>query len=844
MTRELRDWKPLETIIAHARPGVVLAIPLICTVALAQSTQGTKTPHTPPPAADVKTVAPPVVKGPRPDFVGPTAKPASAPNVVPQAKLPDGLAKAPKIDRERVDVSQPGDGRIWAHGANWKASFGPEGATYIPFFGSNAPTNYPIVFKIDGITSGGEPVGFDGQAAAAVSDRSISFPRGGLVETYDLSPRSVEQSFVFDSLPTAGDLVVRLGVASDLSVSSTADGMSFSNELGQVSYGRAVVRDAAGHASVLESSVDGTSVVTTVPASFLASARLPVTIDPVISTFAIDTTSPNDFVPDTAYDVGHNRYLVVEEETFSSTDHDVYSLLLDSSGAQVNAGYIDISGDYWAAPKVANNLIATQFLVVAEVSSNGGSSPWIIRGVLVGAGGFGMSGQFTISGGESGDKILPSVGGDPEPNAPTYYCVAWTRVFSSSDEDILYQLVDSNGNLVLGGSGFIDNSGSTLDYSPSVSKSDGVDPFSTQEWNVVWTRQFSSVDHDIYAAQIHWDGSITTPSFPLDTSTNDDYFAVASSLHDGASGARNWIVAYNEIVGSDWDVLAHALNGSSVFSSATLSGLESAGGSGTYFENQLYPQVDCDGSKFAVTYCESYMGTPDYDMYIASFALVGTNFLLTEGHQNLDFSADFSYDSGLTSVHSGGGNPGRFMAVWDLYNSSGSSDVWGGLYRAPLFQGFCFPGYDTMPCPCGNSPASFGRGCNNSVNTGGAILDATGVPSNDSVVLHATALKPSATAYCTFFQGANLIQNGLSFGDGIRCAGVPLKRLYFKHAPSGFADAPTGSDPSILNRSAALGDVIGPGSTRWYQVTYRDPANFACGLPSTFNSTNALQIDW
>jgi hypothetical protein len=104
-------------------------------------------------------------------------------------------------------------------------------------------------------------------------------------------------------------------------------------------------------------------------------------------------------------------------------------------------------------------------------------------------------------------------------------------------------------------------------------------------------------------------------------------------------------------------------------------------------------------------------------------------------------------------------------------------------------------------------------------------------------VLHATALKPSATAYCTFFQGANLIQNGLSFGDGIRCAGVPLKRLYFKHAPSGFADAPTGSDPSILNRSAALGDVIGPGSTRWYQVTYRDPANFACGVPSTFNST-------
>jgi hypothetical protein len=837
-------------IVACTRPGAVLAMPLMCTLAWAQAPTGVKTPHFPPPAADVKTVAAPVVKGPRPQIQGQISKPSSAPSALnPDAtsrtKLPGGLAKPPKIDRERVDLAQPGDGRIWAHGSSWKASFGPEGATFIPFFGSDAPANFPIGFAIDSITSGGDPVGFNAQATATVSNQRISFDRGGVVETYDLDPRTVEQSFVFANLPTTGDLVVRLNVTTDLSASGSTNGVTFSNDLGDVVYGLATVRDAAGHSLVLASNLDGTAVVTTVPSSFLASATLPVTIDPVISTFPVDLTSPSDYSPDTAYDLGYDRYLVVEEETFSSSDHDCYSLLLDGAGNYVTAGYIDITGDYWALPKVADNLIADQYLAVAEVSTNGGNSPWVIRGVLVSAGSFGMSSQFTISSNsESGDKILPSVGGDPNPIGPTYYCVAWTRIFATGDDDIHYQLVDSTGALVLGSTQYIDNSGGTLDYSPSVSKCDGKDPFATQEWNIAWTRQYSPSDHDIYGAQVHWDGSITTPSFAIDASTNDDYFSVASSLHDGASGPRNWMVAFNEVVGSDWDVLAYGLNGSSAFAFATLSGLEYNGGSGTYFENQLYPQTDSDGSKFGITYCESYMGTSDYDMYIATFSLVGTNFLLNEGHQNLDFTTDFSYDSGLTAVHSGNGNPGRFMAVWDLFNSSGSGDVWGGLYDAPLFQAFCFPGYDAMSCPCGNPPTSFGRGCNNSVGTGGAVLYATGVPASDTVVLHAYNMKPSATAFCTFFQGANLIQNGLSFGDGIRCAAIPLKRLYFKHHPSGAADGPSGSDPSILSRSAALGDIIAPGSTRWYQVSYRDPANFACPVPATFNSTNAIQIDW
>jgi hypothetical protein len=40
-----------------------------------------------------------------------------------------------------------------------------------------------------------------------------------------------------------------------------------------------------------------------VPADFVAHARLPLTIDPVLSTFSIDTNPPNAFGPNYAFDV-------------------------------------------------------------------------------------------------------------------------------------------------------------------------------------------------------------------------------------------------------------------------------------------------------------------------------------------------------------------------------------------------------------------------------------------------------------------------------------------------------------------------------------------------------------
>ena len=65
-------------------------------------------------------------------------------------------------------------------------------------------------------------------------------------------------------------------------------------------------------------------------------------------------------------------------------------------------------------------------------------------------------------------------------------------------------------------------------------------------------------------------------------------------------------------------------------------------------------------------------------------------------------------------------------------------------------------------------------------------------------------------------------------------------------SPAGTLTAPEGGAPSISARSAALGDPIAAGTSRVYQVYYRDPDLAFCPPPagSSWNASNALRIGW
>jgi hypothetical protein len=142
-------------------------------------------------------------------------------------------------------------------------------------------------------------------------------------------------------------------------------------------------------------------------------------------------------------------------------------------------------------------------------------------------------------------------------------------------------------------------------------------------------------------------------------------------------------------------------------------------------------------------------------------------------------------------------------------------------------------------CPCGN-PGGVGSGCNNSAGTGGASIVATGTTSPDTVLLTASNELPSAL---TIFLQGNLAISAVTYGDGLRCVGGTLKRLFSHNASSGTVFAPQGADLTITARSAALNDPIAPGQTRYYMTYYRDPNPGFCP-GETFNGSNAVAITW
>jgi hypothetical protein len=174
-------------------------------------------------------------------------------------------------------------------------------------------------------------------------------------------------------------------------------------------------------------------------------------------------------------------------------------------------------------------------------------------------------------------------------------------------------------------------------------------------------------------------------------------------------------------------------------------------------------------------------------------------------------------------------------------DTNGISDVFlRDRGAASAFVSLCFGDGTGGSCPCGNT-GSPGHGCDNSAATGGALLSSSGVASlsSDSVLL--TSSGELSTALSIVLQGSS-VTAPIAFGDGLRCAGGSLKRLYTKHAIGGVVHAPEAGDPSISSRSAALGDLIPFGATRAYQVYYRDPNLGFC--PGGFNVSSAVAIAW
>ena len=92
-----------------------------------------------------------------------------------------------------------------------------------------------------------------------------------------------------------------------------------------------------------------------------------------------------------------------------------------------------------------------------------------------------------------------------------------------------------------------------------------------------------------------------------------------------------------------------------------------------------------------------------------------------------------------------------------------------------------------------------------------------------------------------FFQGTSLFGggSGVTFGDGLLCAGGAITRLGVVFPTGGSASYPGGSTPTPLH---VAGAPIAAGDVRSYQCWYRDAAVLC--TPSTFGLTQALTVTW
>jgi hypothetical protein len=268
-------------------------------------------------------------------------------------------------------------------------------------------------------------------------------------------------------------------------------------------------------------------------------------------------------------------------------------------------------------------------------------------------------------------------------------------------------------------------------------------------------------------------------------------------------------------------------------------------------------QIVCNVTvEYGTSYGASYGWTADHGLF--PIAVPGTQAEISTGdYRTVSWSSVWGLDGGS----SGGGVMGESLSgnlndagqvLVGFWFTDTTSAILTGQF-ATYESGYYAPGTSfcegdgslPTPCPCANFGQP-GHGCDNSIGTGGAVLTSLGGASLAVDTLSLTSTGERATALSVFLQGTTRLANGVPYGDGVRCVGGILKRIGVKSAVGGSVTYPGPGDLTISAKSAALGNVIHPGETRYYQVYYRDPTATFCPPPagSTFNTSDGQIIPW
>jgi hypothetical protein len=489
-------------------------------------------------------------------------------------------------------------GPLWALGEAWKASFDAEGSTVIPFFGSQAPQNFPLRVELQGATVGGEPLALADGAPVQVG-QAVHTDRGALTEVIDTYVYRLEQSFVFAQLPHRGAIAVDVALAGDYATAPIEGGLRFANAWGHVDYTKAVAVDAKGERLPLAITWDGDSAHIEIPAAFVERAALPIVLDPVLNYWFL-LASGNTLLQHDAdvasFQALGGRTLLVWQRQWSLTDQDVWGLMFDGGLGLVATDFsIDFTTDDWLKVSVAGHNHSQTFMLVGEVRIG---LLWFIAGRPIAANAS-LGSVFPIERegvvGIPGNNHHPDVGSDPYFGPGRYTIVFQKRTLTTA---LIYmRQVTPAGGLVTTNPIGIETDTSTQKNRPSISKSCG-QANGVQQYLLTWQRQWpgSPFDGDAWGCYVGWNGTINLAAFAIAFTTAEETAVVAGSPID-VDGQRMWPVAYElaGAAGQPRDVMLRTLRGDATTAGVTMVNTPVPG------EDDNDPELDSDGTRMVVT---------------------------------------------------------------------------------------------------------------------------------------------------------------------------------------------------------------------------------------------------
>lgn len=431
-----------------------------------------------------------------------------------------------------------------AVGQTWKATFGPSGFTYVPFFGSDADRNYPLRTRIVDVRVGGETVPFARDVAAKRHGSGYEFGRGRVRERYDLRPTAIEQTIEVDPR-RAGDVDVVLEFHGELVEDAQRPGIQFANRHGAIEYSDAfLLRDGAK--LPIRSSFAAGRVTLHVPAALRGDG--PVVIDPIYTTNLATAGLPTAHgAPDLAYDATFGAWLLVYELQWSALDYDLYSQMLDRDGAPIpgSTRVIDATTASCRHPRVANRNDANVFLVVCDrtdpLTAGGQTQVWhMVRDAN--PGGSATALQLTSSPSAPGPAFSADVGGDPAATGGSPFAVVWVQPNSPSNT-IQLRWIHANGQPVAAAPTTLINWGNAFS-NLRISKSNGRGQVQDPMWLAVFSMTMSSSNFDTAAIPILPAGGSGTGGAPttIEASPADDRNPSVTIPFAAANGATRFAI--------------------------------------------------------------------------------------------------------------------------------------------------------------------------------------------------------------------------------------------------------------------------------------------------------------